>query len=267
MAPLYRRSFDGGLDRLSSLLDRLRVQVSYVGLKRVSDNKVNFRIFQSANGCLRLAFAALGTKGVTCNSALSAQDDEDILVEAHISVEGVGTHLFKALPECISVSPDQSPFLKSVVGPLLEEITQPRCGGHAVFQRLCEVVVIRLIRHALEQGEAETGLLAGLTHPRIAEALVAIHEVPGEAWTLERLAAQAGMSRTQFAVSFKERVGVTPMVYLSNWRLEIARSELADGRSVKTVAAHCGFQSAAAFSRAFTKRFGFSPKNWMKRAA
>jgi transcriptional regulator GlxA family with amidase domain len=112
----------------------------------------------------------------------------------------------------------------------------------------------------MEGNEIDSGLLNGLSDPRVAQALVAIHEAPGENWTLERLAEIAGMSRTQFAVTFKSLIGITPMTYLSNWRLDIARDELAAGRQVKAVANMCGFSSPASFSRAFAKRYGAPPR-------
>ncbi|MDN3719852.1 AraC family transcriptional regulator [Roseibium salinum] len=189
------------------------------------------------------------------------------LVGARIMISGIGRHLVDALPDHISVPLGEQPYLTAVVMPLIEEVTTPRCGGQAAFQRLCEVVVIRLLRHAMEEGRADSGLLSGLAHPRIAAALVAIHEAPAQAWTLEKLADTAGMSRTQFAVTFKELVGTTPMVYLAHWRLDIARAELETGRQVKSVASLCGFTSPAAFSRAFSRRFGYPPRQRRAQAA
>ena len=267
MSVPYRTSFNGRLDRLSSLIDRLRVQVA-ISLSTDDDDSrdANLRIYDSPARGQRLVFCPV-RDGAAGLSGMEAADDETSLVAARITISGVGRQLVGALPDCISVPMSEDPYLTAVVTPLIEEATMPRCGGQAAFQRLCEVVVIRLLRHAMEEGKADTGLLNGLANPRIAAALVAIHEVPGEPWTLEKLAETAGMSRTQFAVTFKELVGTTPMGYLSNWRLDIARSELETGRQVKAVASLCGFASPAAFSRAFSRRFGYSPKQKRSQAA
>ncbi|MCV0426919.1 MAG: AraC family transcriptional regulator [Roseibium sp.] len=260
MSVPYRVSFNGKLDRLSSLIDRLRVQVENAHTQDTGVHLANLWVLSDDADAMRLVFCPLDASLLNINKGLQPRDDETVLVAAHITISGVGKQLVNALPDCISVPLAEEPYLTAVVTPLIEEVTLPRCGGQAAFQRLCEVVVIRLLRHAMEQGKADTGLLNGLAHPRIAAALVAIHEAPGETWTLERLADTAGMSRTQFAVTFKELVGATPMGYLSNWRLDIARAELEAGRQVKSVASLCGFSSPAAFSRAFSKRFGASPR-------
>ncbi|GAB4532047.1 MAG: AraC family transcriptional regulator [Roseibium sp.] len=256
----YRTSFNGRLDRLSSLIDRLRVQVSNTLVVGTDGEAANLMIYQSDENGLRLMFCPSVGEGAADHVATGAGPDETTLVAARIVITGIGRQLISALPRFISIPLDEEPYLKAVVAPLIEEVATPRCGGQAAFQRLCEVVVIRLLRHAMEHGKADTGLLNGLAHPRVAAALVAIHEAPGEAWTLEKLAATAGMSRTQFAVTFRDLVGTTPMGYLANWRLDIARAELEAGRQVKAVAILCGFASPAAFSRAYSRRFGHSPK-------
>lgn len=263
----YRTSFNGKLDRLSSLIDRLRVNVANVLAGGADGDAANLRIYQAKDGALRLVFCPSREDGIRECDGMGPGPEETTLAAARIRITGIGRQLINALPDCISVPLAEEPYLNAVVTPLIEEVTLPRCGGQAAFQRLCEVVVIRLLRHAMEEGKADTGLLNGLAHPRIAAALVAIHEAPGEAWTLEKLAATAGMSRTQFAVTFKDLVGTTPMGYLSSWRLDIARSELEAGRQVKAVATLCGFASPAAFSRAYTRRFGHSPKKRPAEAA
>lgn len=255
----YRMSFNGKLDRLSSLIDRLRVHVTNASVGGAEPEFANFWICEEGGGAVRLAFCPIIDDNVDCSS-LGVRHGERLLVAAHITISGVGKQLFTALPGCLSVPLAEEPYLTAIVTPLIEEVATPRCGGQAVFQRLCEVVVIRLLRHALEQGNAHAGMLRGLAHPLISAALVAMHESPEEPWTLEKLAETAAMSRTQFAVTFKEEVGATPMGYLANWRFDIARSELETGEPVKRVARNCGFSSAAAFSRAYSKRYGHPPK-------
>lgn len=267
MSVPYRTSFNGKLDRLSSLIDRLRVQVTNVPAGCADGHTANLKIYRTEEEGLRLVFCPSREVGAADRQAMGPAADETTLVAARIAITGIGRQLISALPGILSITLSEEPYLNAVVMPLIEEVAVPRCGGQAAFQRLCEVVVIRLLRHAMEEGKADTGLLNGLSHPRIAAALVAIHEAPGEAWTLEKLAEAAGMSRTQFSVTFRERVGATPMGYLSNWRLDIARAELDAGRQVKSVAGLCGFASPAAFSRAYSRRFGHPPKKRSAAAA
>jgi len=256
----YRTNFNGRLDRLSSLIDRLRVHVSDGGAGGPDVQHAMLMICKDPRQDLRLVLRPPEDSASGALDLVRPRADESIIVSTNIEISGVGKRLFAALPICLSVDLSDDPSLSSVVMPLVEEVMRPRCGGQAVFQRLCEVVVIRLLRHAMEGNEIDSGLLNGLSDPRVAQALVAIHEEPGENWTLERLAEIAGMSRTQFAVTFKSLIGITPMTYLSNWRLDIARDELAAGRQVKAVANMCGFSSPASFSRAFAKRYGAPPR-------
>lgn len=188
-------------------------------------------------------------------------------VRATIDTGGAANPVVQALPEVVAVALNDSPDLKAVTDLLSEEALAPRCGGPAVIDRLGEVVVIRLLRYLIETGRTEVGLLAGLAHPGLTPAIVAIHDRPDRTWNLETLAAIAGMSRTNFANSFRDTVGVPPGEYLSNWRLTLARMELAKGAPLKSVAGKVGFSSSAALSRAYRRRFGTSPRRAAKTAA
>lgn len=254
MNRVARARFDGGLDRLSTLIEHLRVNVDLVPITNVNRPAANFFVLRDARGARSLVF----TTTPACGS-LGEPEGENVEVAARIGISGAGDFVVRALPECITVRLADAPDLQAVVLPLVEEVTDPRCGGQAAFQRLCEVVVIRLLRHAIESGDADAGLLAGLAHPRLARALVAIHEEPDRSWSLERMAEIAGMSRTQFALTFKEILGTTPGVYLSNWRMELAKADLEAGGPVKAIARRSGFSSTAAFSRAFSRRYGHTP--------
>jgi transcriptional regulator GlxA family with amidase domain len=109
-------------------------------------------------------------------------------------------------------------------------------------------------------GLLEGGVLAGLADPRLARALTAMHEAPGKPWSLEDLADAAGMSRTRFAERFRAVIGRTPIDYLTLWRMTVARQRLAKGKPVKSVAVEVGYDSAAAFSRVFSRIVGHPPR-------
>ncbi|MCZ4279715.1 AraC family transcriptional regulator [Kiloniella laminariae] len=181
-------------------------------------------------------------------------------VSALIDTGGEANPIALALPDLVIVRLDQAKALQAVTDILLEEATAPRCGGSAVIDRLCEIVVIRLLRHLIEAGETQVGLLAGLAHPNLSLAVIAIHENPDHSFCLEELAAIAAMSRTHFANSFRNCLGVTPGQYISSWRLTLARMELGKGTPLKVIAQRVGFSSSAALSRAYSRHYGVSPR-------
>ncbi|WP_162938097.1 AraC family transcriptional regulator [Kiloniella sp. EL199] len=199
------------------------------------------------------------------HSGLSDDQGANGFVCAVVDTGGDANPIALALPDLVIVRLDQSAPLRAVTDILLEEAIAPRCGGRAVIDRLCEIVVIRLLRHLIEAGQTEVGLLAGLADPNISLAIIAMHDNPDRNFNLENLAEISAMSRTHFANSFRKLVGVTPGQYLSNWRLTLARTELAKGVPLKAIAGRVGFSSSAALSRAFTRRYGVSPKQEMLR--
>lgn len=145
---------------------------------------------------------------------------------------------------------------------LFEEAFDQRCGRVALVERLFEVVMIQVLRQLMESGDVRGGLLSGLSHPRLRNALVAMHEAPAQEWTLDTLANVAGMSRSVFATTFRKTVGTTPGQYLQSWRVRLAQKALLRGRSLKVIAVEVGYGSEAALSRAFKAQSGRSPRRW-----
>jgi AraC-like DNA-binding protein len=110
-----------------------------------------------------------------------------------------------------------------------------------------------------------TGWLAGLREPFVGRALAALHRRPAHGWTLESLAHDVGLSRSVLAERFAQFVGQPPMQYLTNWRMQLAANQLLSGTdSVATIADRVGYESEAAFSRAFKKTVGVPPGQWRK---
>lgn len=133
--------------------------------------------------------------------------------------------------------------------------------------RLFEVVVLQLLRWLLDhpnEAGIQPGLITGLSDPRLARVLVALHDEPGQMWSLERMADCAGMSRTAFATTFKEVLNQTPADYLADWRMALAQSRLREGRPIKQLAQELGYANPSALTRAFTARLGLSPRDWLK---
>lgn len=205
-------------------------------------------------------------RGAPRGFAVRPESEETEFVSASVDTGGDGNPIALALPDLVTVPLDEAAPLQAVAELLIDEALSPRCGGGAVIDRLCEVVVIRLLRHLIEAGTAHSGLLAGLGHPNLSLAIVAIHEAPERPWRLEDLAEVAGMSRTSFATTFRAVVGQTPGEYLSGWRLTLARMEIARRIPLKLVARNVGFSGPAALSRAFSRRFGYPPRHGLDRA-
>jgi len=149
---------------------------------------------------------------------------------------------------------------------MFDEAFAEHSGKQAVLDRLCEVLMIRLLRHCIEHGLTQGGTLAGLADRRLAKPLTAIHENPAGDWSLSAMAALADMSRARFAVRFREVTGQTPADYLASWRLMAAQRLLIQGLQLKHIAYDVGYGSASALTRAFVRKLGSSPTAWLKRS-
>jgi AraC-like DNA-binding protein len=149
------------------------------------------------------------------------------------------------------------------------ESQEPRAGGECVRLRLSELMFVEVVRRYLAGLPAEhTGWLAGVRDRVVGRALALLHERPGEAWTLDKVARDVGLSRSALAERFTHFVGEPPVQYLTRWRMQVAARLLADGHGkVATVALKVGYDSEAAFSRAFKKAAGVPPAAWRRRHA
>ena len=143
------------------------------------------------------------------------------------------------------------------------EVADKRAGSESVLTKLSELMFIDVVRRYIEtRPPQDTGWLAGLRDPFVGKALAMIHARPSFNWTVEGLARQCGASRTVLAERFVQLVGIPPMHYLAKWRMQVA-SELLNGNSnMATIAAQVGYDSEAAFSRAFKKMIGVAPSLW-----
>jgi AraC-like DNA-binding protein len=180
---------------------------------------------------------------------------------------GAGLHnpLARALPDVVLIRLRDLPSLGMTLQLLFTEAGEQHCGRQTVLDRLIEVVVIQVLRDLMDEQRLQVGLLAGLADPRLAKAINAMHAEPARSWSLETLAAAAGMSRARFAARFREVVGMTPGSYLGEWRLGVAQSLLRKGKSVQLVADVVGYGSASALSRAFRAQVGETPTEWLQR--
>lgn len=188
------------------------------------------------------------------------------MVCAHVEFEGSAANpIAAALPDVVHLPLARVPGVESVLALLFAEADASHCGRQAMLDRLFEVLLIQVLRALMEGAHVRSGMLAGLADGRLRHALVSIHDKPQHSWSLEDLAAQAGMSRTSFANAFRETVGVTPGAYLQAWRVGIAQGLLGEGRQLKHIAAQVGYSGEAALSRAFRSHTGMSPGEWRRK--
>ena len=179
--------------------------------------------------------------------------------------------LLAALPHTIHVSSSGAEttagLLRTLVTLALRETAAMRAGGENVLARVSELLFVETIRWYLEAlPPAETGWLAGVRDADVGRAIAAMHADPAHPWTVETLARHVGLSRSILAERFTSLVNQPPMQYLALWRMQLASRRLLDGDQVSDVAAAVGYESEAAFSRAFKKLVGTSPGLWKKSA-
>jgi len=171
--------------------------------------------------------------------------------------------LFRSIPAVQVIPAEKANTLAPALHLLFEEAAHRRCGHRAALDNLAGYFLVVLLRYLMESDQGKAGILGALADSRLAKALVAMHERPECNWTLEDLADEAGMSRARFAHHFRETVGVPPLEYLTDWRLALAQTLLEKRRPIKSIAGSVGYRSPAALTRAFTRRLGQAPTDWM----
>ena len=189
------------------------------------------------------------------------------LICGHFSIAPGSKHLlFDRLPSIIHVNdygPDVGDWLETTLRLIGSEAGQSRLGGDIIALKISEAIFAQAIRRCIEGAGDDTAQLSGFADVNISRALNAFHRAPARQWTVDQLAQEAALSRTSFAVRFSEKLGLTPMQYVTSWRVQLARDALlAQNASVAEAADQAGYSSEAAFSRVFKKEMGLSPAKY-----
>lgn len=179
--------------------------------------------------------------------------------------------LLEALPPMLKAGDprrNDAGWLGQFIHFAVAEVAEKRAGSESVLTKLSELMFIDVVRRYIEAlPPQDTGWLAGLRDSAVGKALSLIHARPSFNWTIEGLARQCGTSRTVMAERFVQLVGVPPMHYLAKWRMQVASEMLKRGNvNMATIAAQIGYESEAAFSRAFKKMMGVPPSAWRQGA-
>ncbi len=174
--------------------------------------------------------------------------------------------LLASLPRQMHVPGIAGGWLSEFPRQVVVESRTGRAGSETMLTRMAELMFVEVVRRHVEQLPPQrTGWLAGLRDPVVGPALSQLHERPTHPWTLHDLARAVGSSRTVLAERFSGVVGVPPMQYLTQWRLQLAAEKLSRGSAkVATIGAQVGYESEAAFSRAFKRATGQSPASWRR---
>jgi AraC-like DNA-binding protein len=179
--------------------------------------------------------------------------------------------MLETLPRLLRVPLGDGPataWLTSLLHAGARETSAPRPGGETVLAKLSELLFVEALRRYIElMPVGQTGWLASLRDRFVGRALALMHERPERDWKVEELAASVGLSRSSLAQRFSELIGQPPMQYLTRWRLAIAAQRLLNEKtSLVRIAADSGYDSEAAFNRAFKRALGTTPAAWRRGA-
>lgn len=209
-------------------------------------------------------FGAAGAGGV----ARCGGDGDFSLVSNRFTLTGGHAEtLLGMLPPVVHVRDRTGQaVLRWAIERMMQELRAPEPGGALIVQHLAQMMLVQALRLNLTQAPgAQVGWLFALADRRIGAAMNAIHDDPAHRWTLGTLAARAGMSRSSFALKFRETVGASPMAYLASWRMLLAADRLAKApERISVMAPSLGYESDAAFSMAFKRVMGASPREYAR---
>jgi AraC-like DNA-binding protein len=173
------------------------------------------------------------------------------------------------LPRVVRVHIRNDPageWLENSIRHAVERAAAAAPGSDVILARLAEVLFAEALhRYVSRLPRGRTGWLAGAGDPAVGRSLAALHRRPAHAWTLDELAEQAAVSRSALTERFARYLGQSPMAYLADWRIELGAEALrTSSRSVLQIAAEVGYESEAAFNRAFKRRFGKPPAQYRR---
>jgi AraC-like DNA-binding protein len=199
------------------------------------------------------------------------------LVGGHFLLTGshAGT-LLNSLPPIVHIRKESDKAaMRWSLERMKEELRDPQPGGSLIAQQLAYMMLVQALRlHLADAASSGVGWLFALADKQMSAAITCMHDDPGHPWTLQKLAERVGMSRSVFALRFKETVGATPMEYLTRWRMLLASDRLKNtdrlknsDDSISTIARSLGYESESAFGKAFKRVMGCSPKQYSRGAS
>jgi len=185
------------------------------------------------------------------------------------SAAGGYNPLLAALPKMLTLNVADTPggaWIAQSFAFAAQQLAAPEAGAATIIGKLSELMFVEAVRRYIDGlPPQETGWLAGLRDQAVGRALALMHSRPGQEWTADALASAVNMSRSAFADRFTALIGAPPMRYLTNWRMQVAANKLRETRqTVAQIAFDVGYESEAAFTRAFRREMGQPPAAWRK---
>ncbi|NYF52363.1 AraC family transcriptional regulator [Tunturiibacter gelidoferens] len=203
------------------------------------------------------------------NGELSRNGNGDrYIVGGHFILTGSHAEiLLKSLPPIVHIRKESDKAaMRWSLERMKEELRDPQPGGSLIAQQLAYMMLVQALRlHLAEGASGGVGWLFALADKQMSAAITCMHDDPGHPWTLQKLAERVGMSRSIFALRFKETVGSTPMEYLTRWRMMLAGDRLKNCEdSISVIASSLGYESESAFCKAFRRTMGCSPRQYSR---
>ena len=194
---------------------------------------------------------------------------ETQLICGHFAFDRNASHpLIDSLPDYLHIrnyGEGSGVWLENTLRVIGAEAGKGQMGSDLIALKLSEIIFAQALRSYLESHGADNPKLAGFADARIAKALKAIHENPSHSWTVDELSGIAGMSRTSFATTFSTCMSQSPLSYITQWRMQLAREKLVDSAdSIIAIAETVGYQSEAAFGRVFKKQYAIAPATYRR---
>ncbi|MDE2423515.1 MAG: helix-turn-helix transcriptional regulator [Betaproteobacteria bacterium] len=188
----------------------------------------------------------------------------DMICSTISFVSGMQNPLTNGLPEILILPLRKLLGFEKIFELLYLEAFENTCGKQYAINHLMDYLTLRIYRFLIKENLIESSPMAGIADPKITKAFSAVHKSPAFNWTVDSLAQEAGMSRARFSEYFKQKVGMTPISYLTDLRINIAIKYIIKGKSVKSIHKEVGYSSASSFTRVFLQRTGMTPKEWLK---
>ncbi|QGZ95848.1 AraC family transcriptional regulator [Terricaulis silvestris] len=203
------------------------------------------------------------------NVAHGGGGDETHIVCGFLGSDGGANPLLQALPKMLTLNVADTPagnWIAESFAFAAQQLARQEAGEGAIIGKLSELMFVEAVRRYIDElPPQEAGWLAGLRDPHIGRALALMHTKPAHDWTAEELANAVNMSRSAFADRFTQLIGTPPMKYLTNWRMQVAAVKLRERRqTIAQIAFGVGYESEAAFTRAFRREMGQPPAAWRK---
>lgn len=178
--------------------------------------------------------------------------------------QGTSSFVLDALPAFLRLdrASAKAEAIARTLTSLQAEVGQEEMGGSIIAERLAEILVAEAVRaYVATVPSGQVGWITALADSRIGLALTVMHRAPSRRWTVPKLAAEVGMSRSAFAQRFSASVGIPPLDYLTSWRMILAQQKLKLGQPIATIAEEVGYSSQSAFAHAFKRTTGMTPRS------